>query len=100
MSRSVGHTGGRRMLEFLKTLNTDYGNLLMFAVPLATVSYAYHEYRIKRQPVVLPELTYAEPREPAEPRNSEKVRAERALYGFGNSHDSQHWTGTLTKNYP
>ncbi len=49
------------MLEFLKTLNTDYGNLLMFAVPLATVSYAYHEYRLKRQPVVLPELTYAEP---------------------------------------
>lgn len=47
------------MLELLKTISTDYGNLLLFAVALVTVIYTFREYQLKREPAILPELMCA-----------------------------------------
>ena len=44
------------ILTIIKELNNNYANLLLFAVALLSLVYAYREYKIRQRAIVVPEL--------------------------------------------
>ncbi len=46
------------LLNFLKAINNDYSQLLLFLVALVTLILVYREYVGKRRPYIFPELTF------------------------------------------
>ncbi len=48
------------ILSFLKTLNDDYSQLLLFAVALFSLILVYTEFISKRRPYIFPEIVFEE----------------------------------------
>lgn len=46
------------ILNFLKTINNDYSQLLLFIVALVTLLFVYIEFIGKRRPYIFPELVF------------------------------------------
>jgi len=46
------------VLRLLKTINSDYSNILLVAIAGLSAYVAYHEFILKRRPYVVPEIAY------------------------------------------
>lgn len=47
-----------KLLNFLKIINNEYSQLLLFLVAIITLYLVYREYVSKRRPYIFPELTF------------------------------------------